>query len=91
MADDTRQELLDYITTLSKLKTRLCEYRKRCDSNINNIHVSPETVYIAAVDGLLVKLNAVNPDAITLDNIVDLADEVTNVIASTEMFINRHN
>lgn len=86
MGATTEQELTDYRDRLNTLKTRLTDYGK-LQGDIRFEHTCQDSVLLVAIEGLLTKLQDTDSAKVTLNEIVHLADSVTEVIKSAEQFL----
>ena len=88
MADNTQQELSEFKDTLNASRALLVRYQER-QKHPPQPHTSNDVVLIVAIDGLLTRLDAADPDTIEPRAIVKLTDDVQEVLKATRQFLQR--
>ena len=85
----TSTELSEYKDTLLDLRKKLVDCQTQNNGDQTR-HPSHDVVFLVAIDALLRTIGETNPDTLTLDGIVKIADEVREVRSSVNHFISRH-
>ena len=88
MSTDTiRSEIDGYITELNQIKERLMSFSNSINSE-SLLHAESETTMIA-IDSTLKQISGVDSETIQLNTITKLADDVQNVIISSNYLITK--
>jgi len=86
-ATTIRGEFDEYIATLTDLQVRLLNYQARMGDR--HLFTDQVCVFLVAIEGLLTRLTTpMITESITLDDIVKIADDVTQVTTASTHFLN---